>query len=218
MALTNYTELKASMADFLNRQDLTAVIPTFISLAEAQMARDVRHWQMENRATATIRNQYLTRPYDWVETKRLIILGSGTEPLQLLSSAAMDERRANSENVTGEPRFYRHIEDQFEVFPSPDSDVSAELVYLQKIPALSDSATTNWLMSAAPDIYLYGSLLHSAPYLAEDARVSVWAQLYSAAVKRLNEESESAKYSGTGLAMRVKGLDTSRSASHWRHV
>jgi hypothetical protein len=71
-------------------------------------------------------------------------------------------------------------------------------------------------MSTAPDVYLYGSLLHSAPYLAEDARVAVWAQLYSAAVKRLNEESDSAKYSGTGLGMRVKGLDTSRSANYWR--
>jgi len=216
MALTNYTELKASMADFLNRQDLTAVIPTFISLAEAQMARDVRHWQMENRATATLNNQYLTRPGDWVETIRFTILGNGTRPLQFLSTAAMDERRASSDNVAGEPRFYRHIEDQFEVFPSPDSNASAELVYLQKIPALSDTATTNWLMSTAPDVYLYGSLLHSAPYLAEDARVAVWAQLYSAAVKRLNEESDSAKYSGTGLGMRVKGLDTSRSANYWR--
>ena len=34
MALTNYTELKSNIADFLNREDLTAVIPTFIALAE----------------------------------------------------------------------------------------------------------------------------------------------------------------------------------------
>jgi len=35
MALTTYTELKASIADWLNRSDLTAAIPDFISLAEA---------------------------------------------------------------------------------------------------------------------------------------------------------------------------------------
>ena len=33
MALTTYTELKASVADWLNRTDLTNVIPDFISLA-----------------------------------------------------------------------------------------------------------------------------------------------------------------------------------------
>lgn len=216
MALSTYAELKSSIADFLNRQDLTATIPTFISLAEAQLSRDVRHWRMENRATATLNNQYLTRPADWVETIRLVMLGNGTRPLQYLSTAAMDERRGNSADVAGEPRYYRHIENQFEVFPSPDSNTSAELVYTQKIPELSDSTASNWLLGVAPDVYLYGSLLHSAPYLAEDQRVGVWAQLYSAGVKRLNEESDQAKYSGSGLGMRVKGLDTGRSANYWR--
>ena len=32
MSLSNYTGLKASIADFLNRDDLTAVIPDFITL------------------------------------------------------------------------------------------------------------------------------------------------------------------------------------------
>lgn len=213
MALTNYTELKSSIADFLNRQDLTAVIPTFISLAEAQINRDVRHWQMENRATATLNDQYLTRPSDWVETIRFTVLSGGTNPLQFLSTAAMDQRRSNSDNVAGEPRYYSYVEDQFEVWPTPSEAVSTELVYKQKIPALSDSTTTNWLLSTAPDVYLYGSLLHSAPYLAEDPRVAVWAQLYSAAVQRLNEESDQSKYSGTGLTTRVRGLDTSGSST-----
>ena len=34
MPLTTYDELKASIADFLNRSDLTNAIPDFISLAE----------------------------------------------------------------------------------------------------------------------------------------------------------------------------------------
>ena len=62
MALTNYAELKSSIADFLNRDDLTSVIPTFISLAEAQFARDLRHYKMENRATGTIDSQFMTKP------------------------------------------------------------------------------------------------------------------------------------------------------------
>ena len=44
MPLSNYTELTASIADTLNRDDLTAVIPDFIKLAEAQLNRDLRHW------------------------------------------------------------------------------------------------------------------------------------------------------------------------------
>lgn len=227
MALENWAGLKATIADFLNREDLTVIIPTFIELAEAQINRDVRHWRMENRAYTTISNQYLTRPSDWVETINLRLLGNNTSTLELLSSQAMDERRANSDDIGGTPQFYRHIEDQFEVWPNPSgTGVEIELVYYQKITPLGQpvveqdtrTAATNWLLTDAPDIYLYGSLLHSAPYLENDPRLATWAQLYSAAVQRLKAESEVSIASGSGLKTRIRGLDTSGSgrARYWR--
>jgi len=79
------------------------------------------------------------------------------------------------------------------------------LLYYQKVPSLS-SNSDNWLLLEAPDVYLYGALLHSAPYLAEDQRVAVWAQMYSAAVARLNEYSDNARFSGSGLTLKVRGL------------
>ena len=46
-----------------------------------------------------------------------------------------------------------------------------------------------WLLLDAPDVYLYGTLIQSAPYLQDDARTQTWAALYAAAhperVKRL---------------------------------
>lgn len=206
MALSNYTELKASIADFLNRSDLTSVIPDFITLAEAQINRDIRHYEMENRATADLDQQYLDRPSDWVETIRINITGGGTRHLEHLSSASMADKRAGAENTTGEPKYYRHAERAFEVFPTPDGTYEVELLYYQKIPALSASNATNWLLTDHPDVYLYGALMHSAPYLAEDARVGVWVQLYSAARDRINQSGQSASFSGSGLTLKVKGL------------
>lgn len=206
MALSNYTELKASIADFLNRDDLTTVIPDFITLAEAQINRDIRHYEMENRATADLDQQYLDRPSDWLETIRINITSGGTRTLDLLSAASMSDKRAGAENTTGEPKFYRHAERAFEVFPSPDGTYEVELLYYQKIPALSDGNATNWLLTDHPDIYLYGALMHSAPYLAEDARVGVWVQLYSAARDRINQSGEDASFSGSGLTLKVRGL------------
>jgi len=55
-------------------------------------------------------------------------------------------------------------------------------------------------------MYLYGALLHSAPYLAEDQRIAIWAQMYSAAVQRLNEVSDDARFSGSGLKLKIRGL------------
>ena len=79
---------------------------------------------------------------------------------------------------------------------------ATELVKTSKVAEETD----NWLLLEAPDVYLYGALLHSAPYLADDQRVAVWAQLYGAAVQRLNEVSEDARFSGSGLTLKVRGL------------
>ena len=94
---------------------------------------------------------------------------------------------------------------QFQLYPTPDAQYTIELLFFEKIPALA-SNTTNWLVEGYPDIYLYGSLMHSAPYLQEDARMAVWAQMYAAAVLRLNESSDKARYSGSGLTLKVRGL------------
>ena len=46
MGITSYSTLKSAIADWLLRDDLTAVIPSFISLAEADISRKMRHWQV----------------------------------------------------------------------------------------------------------------------------------------------------------------------------
>ena len=206
MAITSYATLQTAVADFLNRDDLTSIIPTFIQLAEAQMNRDIRHWKMETRSSGqqSAGDQYMQIPADWLETIRFHVTGGGTSPLDLISRAAMADKRQGANDTSGTPRYYCHADSQFELYPTPDATTNVELLYYAKIPALSAGA--NWLISEAPDVYLYGSLIHSAPYLQEDGRVAVWAQMYSAAVQRLNDASEKARYSGSGLTLKVRGL------------
>lgn len=206
MALTNYSELKSTIADFLNRDDLTSVVPTFIALAEAQMNRDLRHWKMEQRATGTLNSEYSLLPTDWLETIQVHVTGDGTYPVQLASRDSIADRRSANNDTSGRPRYYSHADSSIELYPSPDSDYVIELLYYQKLDALGDSAPSNWLLIEAPDVYLYASLIHSSPYLQEDARAATWAQLYGAAVQKLNDASEKSRMSGSGLTMKVRGL------------
>lgn len=203
---TTYAELQTEIADFLNRDDLASVVPTFIRLAESQMSRDIRHYQMETRQVANATEQYLTKPADWVETIRLHVTGSGTSPLQLVSRDTLADMRYQADDVGGTPCYYAHSGNTFELYPTPSESTELELFYLAKIPALSDSNTTNWVLDEAPDVYLYASLIHTAGYLHEDARAGVWAQLYASAIQRLNSTSEKARYSGSGLKMTIRGL------------
>ena len=81
---------------------------------------------------------------------------------------------------------------------------NASLVYYARVPTLSVSNTTNWLLTEAPDVYLYGALVHSAPYLKDDARIQVWEALLAQGINNLNTSSADAKYGGSGLVMRTK--------------
>ena len=201
MAITTYSELKSAIADFLNRDDLTSVIPTFISLAEAQIARDVRSWRQEKRVETTLDERYEALPSDFLEGRRFI-LGTG-EQLRPISSEDMAKYRAQNDTA-GKPRFFYLSADQVEFYPSPTGTETLNMIYYARVPALSDSAVSNWILSEFPDVYLYGSLVHSAGYLQEDARASQWAQLYGAAMAGVNQESSRGQFSGGSLIMRVK--------------
>ena len=207
MALTNYTELKAAIADTLNRDDLTAIIPTFIALCESSVSRDIRHWRMETRSNGVqdAGDAYMQVPADWVETIRFSVSDGGTSPIALVDPTSMAKERAINNNQTGTPKSYTLEAGQFHLYPTPIAETNVELVYYAKVPSLESNAT-NWLLTNSPDVYLYGSLLHSAPYLQDDARLAVWAQLYSAAVTRLNDSSMQAKTGGTNLRVKVRGL------------
>jgi len=204
MALANYDDLKASIADFLNRDDLTAVIPDFITMAEADMNRKVRHWRMENRASATVNTQYSAIPTDFLEPIRLHLETGDYQPLELLSQQEMQARRKGNLNTSGKPAFYAFTQGEIELYPSPDGDYGLEMNYYQKIPALSSSQTNNWLLTNFPDAYLYGSLVHSAPYLAEDVRVAAWSTFYQNALGSIMAESDQAKFGGSGRRMKIR--------------
>lgn len=208
MAINTYATLKTAIADFLNRDDLTSAIDNFIALAEAQINRDVRHWKMEKRASGQQSggDEYMQIPADWMETIRFHVTDNGTSPLDLISRKAMEDKRAGAEDETGTPRYYAHADSQFQLYPTPSATTNTELLYYAKTTGLSASNTDNWLLLEAPDVYLYGALLHSAPYLGEDERVAIWAQMYSASVAQLNKSSEDARFSGSGLTLKIKGL------------
>lgn len=204
MAISTYSELKTAVADFLNRDDLTDVIPTFIALAESQISRDLRHWRQQRRVTTTLNEKFENLPSDFLEASHFYIdTTEGEKTLEFASSAEISRRKVNHAGISGEPAVYTINSGQIEFIPAPDDGYTLTMCYYAKIVPLGDDNSTNWLLDYFPDIYLYGSLLHSSAYLQEDARIAVWGQLYAAAMLQSNNESDSALYSGP-LVLRNK--------------
>jgi hypothetical protein len=204
MALTTYAELKTSIGDWLNRSDLTSVIPDFISLAEAQIERTLRARQMIVRANASFDAQYGAVPSDFLETKSLKLTSTNPQtPLEFLSIDALDQKAAEY-TASGRPRFFGVVGGQLRIVPTPDSTYTTELTYYAKLSKLSTSNTSNWLLASSPDIYLYGSLLQAAPYLQDDARIQTWATLYERALNDLQTADDRGASSGGALLTRAK--------------
>lgn len=205
MAITTYDELKSAVADFLNRDDMTSIIPTFISLAEAGFNRDLVHWRNQRRVSTTCDEQYEDLPNDFVKAHYLSIdTANGSKKLELASQAEISRRNLQNMNATGEPVVYTINSGEIEFVPAPDDAYPLTMVYYATLPPLSDTETSNWVLDLYPDLYLYGALLHSAPYLSDDAKIQVWGSLYQSALDAVNRESNKAIYSGSPLVMRNK--------------
>jgi hypothetical protein len=203
MAINTFATLKTAIADFLNREDLTAVIPTFVALAEAQHRREIRDYRMITRAALTINTQFEAVPTDWVQTIRITIDASPTKVLEQVSMNDITEYRESNSDTAGVPMYFAHVGSEIEIWPTPGDTYTGAISYYAKPTALSADGDSNWLLLAAPDIYLYGALMHSAPYLKDDARTAVWAGLYAQAVQSLEAESNAARF-GSTLRMRIK--------------
>jgi len=207
MALSTYSELKESIADWLNRSDLTSAIADFITLAEAEFNRTVRVRQMITRANATIDSEYTQLPSDFLEMENLVLLLTTPTKLEYLSDEQADDYFTRYFSAAGTPRYYTIVGDTFKVVPSPGTDTTqAQMTYYSKIAALSDTNTSNWLLTKHPDLYLYGALLQSAPYLQDDNRIVVWNSAYERGITSMKLEQERANYSGTTPRVRAKPM------------
>jgi hypothetical protein len=204
VALTSYSELRSSIADWLNRDDLASVIPDFISLAEAQLERRLPTERMVKRATATIDTPFSALPSDFLSVKSLVLTSTApTQPLEFLSEDELDAKKYVY-RTTGKPQYFTLIGNQIEVLPAPDTGYLAEITYVSTLAKLSDSNTSNWILARHPDVYLYGSLMQAAPYLRDDERVGLWASMYTQAIEEMLIQDSRASVSQGRVSMKVK--------------
>lgn len=201
MSITNYAELQASVASWLNRGDLSINIPDFITLAETQLNTDLKTRAMEAKTTlSTVAGtNTVALPVDMLEMRRLQVVGTYNQPLSYRSPDEISIDYAA--NGSGQPVVFTVIGGNIEVAPIPDGVYSLELTYQQRIPSLSDANTTNWLLTSWPNAYLYASLIAATPFIMNDARLQTWAQLYSQAIAGINGIDW---YSGSTMKVRVR--------------
>jgi hypothetical protein len=211
VAIGTYAQLQTAVENWLAREDLTDRIPEFITLAEAKFSRELRCMQMERRSTASVNlssdePEFITLPSNF-QTMKGVRLSSvdGKPRLEFKSKTQLDEYRYGKNNKSDRPIYFTVFGDELELCPTPDLAYTIEMVYRTYITALSDANTTNWLLTLAPDAYLYGALMESAPYIKEDSRIQTWAAGLKYAMDGLNSLSMDQSHGSGPLVMTITG-------------
>ena len=208
MALSNYTELKTAIANWLNRSDLTSEISDdFIKLTEADLNSKLRIRKMVTQASFTIDSETEALPTGFLQVRDMYILSGSTKyPLRYMTPSQMDQVKGTS--TTGVPSSYTILGDTFRFMPKPDSNYTAYVNYYKSFDALSSTNTTSYILTYHPSIYLYGSLFHAANFLGgiNPQQVQTWQQMYATSLERLEQNDREDQFSGSPLQMR--GEDT----------
>lgn len=213
MGITTNDKLVTAITEWLARDGdatLVARIPTFVQLFEAKVNRVLFVRQMEQRSTTatdpgTTEPEFISLPDDFQSMRRIRLSSVTGKPcLEFKSGTQLDEYRFTIGNVAGQPRYFTILGSEIELAPTPDGIYTIEMVYRQNVPAVAVT-DPNWLLLAAPDLYLYGSLLESAPYIKEDERIQVWGGLYKTALDEMNTLGMTSTFNSGPMVVRTSG-------------
>ena len=204
MALSTYTELKSTIANWLNRSDLTSEIAEdFIVLAEADFNSKLRIRQMHSQTTITIDSETESTPTGFLQVRDFYILSNNDKyALNYLSPAQMDSIKGTS--MSGLPVAYTILGSTFRFTPRPADSYSGILNFYKKFDALSVSNPSNYILTDHPAIYLYGSLFHASNFLGgiDPNQSQQWSQMYQTALERAELNDREDQFSGSPLQIR----------------
>ncbi|MGZ8337919.1 MAG: phage adaptor protein [Allosphingosinicella sp.] len=182
---TTWAELKASLANWLDRDDLSEVeIPEAIALAERRFQRTLFSPEREVTADLIVDAEAVMLPADLWGVRAIFL---ATDPKTVLEPMTLAElRNRYAANATGRPRNYAISGEQILFGPAPDASYTAKLTYFQTIPAVDAGQPSNWLLTDHPDVYLFGALHELHLLLADDARAAIYESKFRQAADEVN--------------------------------
>jgi len=194
MSIDTYANLQTAIANWLDRSDLTARIPEFITLAETRIMRRLRVRGMEERSITSLVSgqEYYGLPDDFLEVRDVQVNTNPLSRLKYMTPRELDDTYPNDSQ--GTPAAFTIIGNEVQLKPTPNITTDFEIAYFEKIPNLSDSNTTNWLTANAPDLLLYGSLIESEAYLVNDQRVPLWKSAFDEAINDANKQANKGRW------------------------
>lgn len=185
MAFTTYAALNAAIADQLARGDLTTQIPDFVTLFEADAARNLFRMRLTETSTnLTPASGSVALPSDYMGWRRVTWVGSSIRnDLSYVPPTVLQILYPTTSS--GTPQVFTIEGSTLKIRPTDTSTI--EFDYYAKTGALSSSL--NWLFTNHPDAYFAGSLEQAYLFVKDTPNAAVWSAKKSAVfadIKLLN--------------------------------
>ena len=186
MAYSNVGELKAAVADWINREDLTTQIPEFIALGENRILSDHRSAVVPNEEellfTVTAANQQNPYPAGKYSITSLVVDGELIQPVTWETFV-----QQKKESTLGKVWTYWEGAIYYSGFVGEDEtpDPTApdvKLLYRAFSKAtldLTDDANFSPFFKANPELYLMAALLEAATYLRDVEGITLYQTRYN---------------------------------------
>jgi len=208
----NYGELKTLLAGYLHRSDLTAMIPNFVTLAQARLNHDIRHIMMNGSSSinAIAGTANITLPSDFLHMVRLQVpYSSGYRTLQ---QQTLEQNTAFNESYgggTGDPQYYAIINMTLaELVPTPEENVTLTCVYRRRLAAFTGDTATDDVLTKFPNAYVYAAMVEATPYIQSDKRLGLWKALYDEEMMRIDDVNLEAQWSDSPRSISNPAADT----------
>ena len=202
----DYAALKTKIADWSARSDISASIPDFISFATDMFnygqGNDMKPLRMRDMIAVTSltpTNGTVTLPSDYLQYERVVEAASIRRELKYITPNFSDQQYPVRQ--AGSAATFTIVGNSLTAFPITSNNI--ELTYWQKIPDLSDSVTTNWLLADWPSLYLHAALMQVGLYTKDDALFNRSAALVKNMMDGLMAQDTLSSYSKAGTNMRM---------------
>ena len=198
-AVETYSGLQDYIAEVLDRDDLTAKIPTFIHLAGLRLNRlllpPARQGSYSVSTIAGTATAGLPADY-----QRLISVRIAGLPLDQETPVNFHARWGSSANA--QPVGYSIENGVLRLGPTPDGVYTVLMTYMKDITPLSEINPSNWVLADHADLYIYGALLQAEAYLSNDARLALWKFAFEEAIDEVNKQG--VRYMNSGSSLRLR--------------
>jgi hypothetical protein len=199
MALASYANIKTAVADWLADDTLTSYITDFVTLAEARIYRELKVRQMETALSSAISSGVIAVPSGYLQMKWAYVDGSPAKPLQMVSLEQL-YNKFPTRSADGKPYYIAREGSNFIFGPYPDSAYTIKGTYYKKLDVLSDSNTSNWLITDAPDLLLFASLVEAKAFIMDDPRIAIWEARYQNAKDRIESQDRDEEFSASAIS------------------